>query len=36
LALLTAVPAASTASETASGNRNERFFMALPVRQRDE
>jgi hypothetical protein len=35
-ALLAAAPAASTASDTASGNRNERFFMALPIGQRDE
>jgi hypothetical protein len=35
-ALPTSAPAARTASDTASGNRNERLFMALPVCQRDE
>jgi hypothetical protein len=35
-AFATPVPAASAASDTASGSRNERFFIALPVGQRDE
>jgi hypothetical protein len=35
-AFATPVPAESAASDTASGSRNERFFIALPTGQRDE